>query len=457
VFRILLRRKWLLALIVLLVIAGGTAAYFARRQPQGISVTAEGIQRRDLEAIVSASGKIEPKKTVNISAQTPGRVTRLGVNEGDRVKAGQFLLQIDPVMAESAVRRDEAGVAAANTGLDQSRMQVRSAQANLALARQNMKRQQDLWAGGLTTRETLEKTQSELDVREAELRASEQEVKTREEQLRQQQAGLTSTRHSLAQSRFEAPFNGIVTRRNVEVGENVVIGTMNNAGTVLLTVADMSVIEAEIEVDETDIPLVQLGQVAKVTIDAMEDRSFRGRVTEIGNSPIQATGAQPGAQRTATNFKVVVTLDDQIPDVRPGFTCSAEITTATRQKAVAVPIQALTVRELIYDEKSNIVRQPPRPPRPRFSFGPSVEPSVSANASVELLPGQRREEVEGVFLVRDGRALFMPVKIGIAGERYFEVADGLNEGDRVITGPFDSVRNMFDGDLVRLTEPGQRR
>lgn len=451
------RRKWFWALVVLIIIAGGAATYFARQQPQGARVTAETVQRRDLEAIVSASGKIEPKKTVNISAQGMGRVTQLAVNEGDRVKAGQFLLQIDPVMAESNVRRDEAGVAVATTGLDQSRTQVRSAQANLDLARQNLKRQQELWAGGLTTRETLDKTQSELDVREAELRAREQEVRTREEQVRQQQAGLISTRHSLSQSRFEAPFDGIVTRRNVEVGENVVVGTMNNAGTVLLTVADMSVIEAEVEVDETDIPLVQIGQVAKVTIDAMEDRSFRGRVTEIGNSPIQATGAQPGSQRTATNFKVVVTLDEQIPDVRPGFTCTAEITTATRQKTVSVPIQALTVRELIYDEKGNIVRLPPRPPRPRFSFSRNVEPSVSANASVELLPGQRREEVEGVFLIRDGRAQFMPVKIGIAGERYFEVADGLKEGDRVITGPFDSVRNMFDGDLVQITEPGQRR
>ena len=456
-FRILLRRKWLLVLIALVIIGGGAATYFARQPAKGAQVTAEGIQRRDLEAIVSASGKIDPKKTVNISAQTMGRVTQLAVNEGDRVKAGQFLLQIDPVVAESAVRRDEAGVAAAITGLEQARTQVRSAQANLDLARQNMKRQQELWAGGLTTRETLEKTQSELDVRETELRAREQEIRTREEQLRQQQADLTSTRHSLSQSRFEAPFDGIVTRRNVEVGENVLVGTMNNAGTVLLTVADMSVIEAEVEVDETDIPLVQLGQIAKVTIDAIQDRSFRGRVTEIGNSPIQATGGPPAAQRTATNFKVVVTIDEQVPDVRPGFTCTAEITTATRQQAVAVPIQALTVRELIYDEKGNIVRQPPRPPRPRFSFGRSVEPSVSANATVELLPGQRREEVEGVFLIRDGRAQYIPVKIGIAGERYFEVTDGLKEGDRVITGPFDSVRNMFDGDLVQVTEPGQRR
>ena len=445
------RRKWVLVIIALVIVGGATAAYFSRQREQGAQVNAENVQRRDLEAIVSASGKIEPKKTVNISAQSMGRVTQLAVNEGDRVKAGQFLLQIDPVTAESAVRRDEAGVAAGRTALEQARTNVKTAEANLELARQNSKRQQELWAAGLTTRETFEKTQNELDVRESELRAREQDVRTREEQLRQQLAGLTSTQHNLRQSRFDAPFDGIVTRRNVEVGDTAVVGTMNNPGTVLLTVADMSVIEAEVEVDETDIPLVQMGQPAQVTIDAIADRTFKGRVTEIGNSPIQTTGAQTGGQRTATNFKVVVTLDEQVPEVRPGFTCTAEITTATRQQAVAVPIQALTVRELTYDEKGNIVRIP-RPPKPRFSFGTKVEPAVSASTSTELLPGQRREEVEGVFVIRDGKAEFVPVKLGIAGERYFEVADGLKEGDRVITGPFDSVRNLYDGDQVIVNE-----
>jgi HlyD family secretion protein len=445
------RRKWIFVIVALVIVAAGTAAYFTRQSDQGTRVNAETVQKRDLEAIVSASGKIEPKKTVNISAQSMGRVTRLDVNEGDRVKAGQFLLQIDPVTAESAVRRDEAGVAAARTGLDQARIQVKSAEANLELARQNSKRQQELWSAGLTTRETFEKTQNELEVRETELRAREQEVRTREEQLRQQLAGLTSTQHNLRQSRFEAPFDGIVTRRNVEVGDTAVVGTMNNPGTVLLTVADMSVIEAEVEVDETDIPLVQMGQPAKVTIDAIAGRTFVGRVTEIGNSPIQATGAQTGGQRTATNFKVVITLNEQVPEVRPGFTCTAEITTATRAAAVAVPIQALTVRELVYDDKGNIVRTP-RPPKPRFSWGTKVEPAVSASTSTELLPGQRREEVEGVFLIRDGKAEFVAVKLGIAGERYFEVAGGLKEGDRVITGPFDSVRNLYDGDPVLVNE-----
>ena len=445
------RRKWILVVIALVIIAGSVAAFFARRGEQGVRVSAESVQRRDLEAIVSASGKIDPRKTVNISAQSMGRVTKLAVNEGDRVTAGQFLLQIDPVSAESAVRRDEASVAAARTSLEQARIGVRSAEVNLDLAQQNLKRQQELWEAGLTTRELLEKTQNELEVRETDLRARQQEIHTREEQLQQQLAGLTSTQHSLRQARFEAPFDGIVTRRNVEVGDTAVVGTMNNPGTVLLTVADMSIIEAEIEVDETDIPLVEMGQPARVTIDAIPNRTFKGHVTEIGNSPIQTAGTVPGGQRTATNFKVVVTVDDQIPEVRPGFTCTAEITTATRQQAVAVPIQALSVRELIYDDKGNIIRTP-RPPQPRFRFGPSVEPAVSANTSVELLPGQRREETEGVFLVRDGKALFVPVKLGIAGERYFEVAGGLEEGDRVITGPFDSVRNLYDGDTVIVNE-----
>jgi HlyD family secretion protein len=332
--------------------------------------------------------------------------------------------------------------------LEQTRVQLKSAQASLDLARQSLKRQQELWEGGLTTRENLERAEAEVEVRESDLRAREQEIRTRQEQIRQQQAGLTQSQHSLSQSRFEAPFDGIVTRRNVEEGENVVVGTMNNAGTVLLTIADMSVIEAEVEVDETDIPVVKIGQPAKVTIDAIEGKTYTGHVSEIGNSPIQAAAGQQAGPRTATNFKVVITLDGEIPEVRPGFTCTAEITTSKRPQAVAVPIQALTVRELLYDEKGNVIHEP-RPPKPSgFSFGPNVAPPVSAS-NTEIKPGQKREETEGVFVIRDNKALFVPVKVGIAGERYFEVTSGLQEGDRVITGPFESVRNLYDGDLVK--------
>jgi HlyD family secretion protein len=444
------RRKWIIVVVVLL-IGGGVGAYFVRRGDPGVLVTVETIQKRDLEAIVSASGKIDPKKTVNISAQSMGRVTQLAVREGDRVKAGQFLLQIDPVNAEAAVRRDEASVMGARTGLEQSKASLQSATASLESARQALKRQRELSAAGLTTRESLERAETEVQVRESDLAARDQEIKNRETQLNQQQAGLASSRHTLTQVRFEAPFDGIVTRRNIEEGENVMVGTMNNAGTVLLTVADMSVIEAEVEVDETDIPFVRLGQIAKVTIDAIADKAFTGKVTEIGNSPIQAAGA--GTTRTATNFKVTITIEGQIPDVRPGFTCTAEITTATKPQAISVPIQSMTVRELTYDEKGEIVKEQ-RPPRSRFQFGPAAATPAPA-PSAELKPGYKREEVEGVFVMRDGKAAFATVKTGIAGERYLEVLLGLKAGDQVITGPFDSVRGMFDGDLVRTApRPG---
>jgi HlyD family secretion protein len=198
---------------------------------------------------------------------------------------------------------------------------------------------------------------------------------------------------------------------------------------------------------------VTLGQPARVTIDAVPDRTFRGRVTEIGNSPIQQANQNPTGQQQATNFKVVITLEEEVPDVRPGFTCTAEITTATKANVVSVPIQSLTVREMLFDAKKNLVREPP-PPRPRRFFGrpPAVEPTVTA---AEPPPGHTREEAEGVFVLRDGRAVFMPVKTGIAGERYFEVASGLKPGDQVLTGPFASVRELADGSEVRLAPPRQ--
>jgi HlyD family secretion protein len=237
--------------------------------------------------------------------------------------------------------------------------------------------------------------------------------------------------------------DGIITRRSIEEGETAIVGTMNNAGSVLLTIADMSQLEAEVEVDETDIPAVSLGQMAKITIDAVPDRTFRGHVTEIGNSPIQAATTQTaGQQRQATTFKVVISLDEEVPDVRPGFTCTAEITTATRKGVTAVPIQALTVREMLFDAKKQLVREEPRRRR-----GNNVEPTVSA--STEVPAGHTREETEGVFVLRDGRAVFTPVKTGVAGEQYFEVIEGLKPGDMVITGPFASVRELRDGDQAR--------
>jgi len=452
------RKKVLITVAVLVVAAAAVGANVYFRRETGVTVNAEAIRARDLEAIVSASGKIQPKRQVNISANQMGRVTRLAVEEGQRVKAGQFLLEIDPRQLEGRLQRGEAGVAAAQSGLQQARLAIEqaqtglaSAQTNLVQAQANLKRQQELWKDGLTTRETLERAQNEVSLRESEVKARQQDVRsrqqdvqTREQQIKQEQAGLAETQYSLTQIVISSPMDGIVTRRNIEEGETAVVGTMNNAGSQLLTIADMSVLEAEVEVDETDIPTVELGQSAKIAIDAVPDRTFKGRVTEIGNSPIQAAGAT-GGQRQATTFKVVITIDEDVPDVRPGFTCTAEITTATRKNVVSVPIQALTVREMLFDPKGNMVREDNSSRRRR---GNAVEPTLSA--SNEPPPGHERKETEGVFVLRDGRAVFAPVKTGVAGEQYFEVLDGLKAADQVITGPFASVRALEDGQDVKL-------
>jgi HlyD family secretion protein len=437
------RKKALIILVVVVIGAAVVGANFYFRRQTGVSVNVEALRQRDLESLVSASGKIQPKSQVNISANTTGRVTRLSVQEGERVKKGQFLLEIDPRSLEGQLQRGEASVAAARSSLQQSMTNVEQARALLELAQQTLKRQQELWKDGLTTRQELERAQNDVAVREADLKARQQDIETRQQQIRQEQAGLATTQYNLNQVILTSPMDGLVTRRNIEQGETAVFGTMNNPGTVLLTIADMSMLEAEVEVDETDIPMVSLGQIAKVTIDAIPDRSFRGHVTEIGNSPIQSTGQQTNTQqRQATNFKVVVTIDEPVPDVRPGFTCTAEITTATRKNVLAVPIQSLTVREMLFDNKGTLVHEPP----PKKGRG-SVEPTVSA--STEPPPGHERKEVEGVFLLREGRGVFTPIKTGIAGEKYFEVTDGLKAGDEVITGPFASVRELADGEEVK--------
>jgi HlyD family secretion protein len=447
-------RTWVILIVVVVVLAAaGIGARVYRNANSLPAVTVEPIRTRDLDAIVSASGKIQPKRQVNVSAQTMGRVTRLAVQEGQRVKAGQFLLEIDPKALAGQLERGEASVAAARSSMQQATMAIDQARATLELAQQTLKRQQDLAKDGLTTREALERAQNDVTVREAELRTREQEVETRAEQIKQEQAALSTTRYNLSQVIINSPMDGIVTRRNIEEGENVVLGTMNNAGTVLLTVADMSAIQAEVEVDETDIPTVAIGQPAIVTIDAVPDRMFKGHVTDIGNSPVQAaqTSAANTGQGQATNFKVTVAIDDPVPDVRPGFTCTAEVTTATRKSAVAVPIQSLTVREMLFDEKGTLVHEPPPPVQRRFFGTPAPPPTPPTPPDPP--PGQTRKETEGVFVVRDAKVVFVPVKVGIAGERYFEVLSGLTPGDQVITGPFDSVRQIADGSTVKVNAP----
>jgi len=436
------RNKKILIGAGVVVILGALAfANVKFKRQEGTAVNVETIQQRDLQAIVSASGKIQPQHLVNISADTMGRVTDLAVEEGDRIKKGQFLMQIDPRLLASAAQQAEASLAAAGSQMEQLRVASESAKAALKLAQEASNRQQQLWKQGLTTKEALDTAENQLKMRQADANSADKQIETQKLRMRQEQASFESAKYSLSKVRIQSPIDGIVTRRNIEEGETVVVGTMNNAGTVLLTIADMAVIEAQVEVDETDIPSVSLGQPAKITIDAMPGKTFTGKVTEIGNSPIQTTTASSSAT-TATNFLVKVTIAEVIPDLRPGFTCTADITTATRKSVVSVPIQATTVREVVVDKDGKMVREPQQDnKRPRRMN--SVEAS-------ELKPGQSRKELEGVFIVKDNKAEFAPVKTGIAGEKYFEVLNGVKPGDQVIVGPFASVRELADGTAVKI-------
>ena len=429
-------RKILIAVIAVIIIGGviGSALWF--RRSTAPTVTVEVIKMRDLEAIVSASGKIQPKRFVNISADNSGRVVNLAVNEGDRVTTGQFLMQIDPRSLRTRVESGQAALSANEAALDQARQGVETARVQLANAQQSLTRQEGLWKAQLTTREALERAQNDVKIAQSTLAEREKQATTQQVRLGQDRASLASAQYDLSKVRIESPIDGIVTRRNIQEGETAVVGTMNNAGTVLLTVADMSVIQAEVEVDETNIPYVAVGQPAKITIDAIPDHVFKGHVTEIGNSPIQATGAGASTQQ-ATNFKVVVVLDEQVKDVRPGFTCTADITTATRKNVAAVPIPAVAVRELIYDANGKIVKPP---------SGTQKKSTAPTTTVAELEPGQTRKETDGVFVVRAGKVEFVPLKIGIAGDRYFEVLSGAKAGDEVVTGPYNNVRGKTAGD-----------
>jgi len=435
------KKKWLIGIGIIVVLAALAYANMGLNRPTGTQVTVEKIEARDLESIVSASGKIQPKRSINISAETMGKVMNLHVREGDLVKKGQLLLQIDSKNLEANVQNREASLASAKLQLEQTRGQIDNSKVALKEAEDTLKRQEQMFKNGLLPRDQWERVTNDVARQKTNLIVSEQSMRTQEQRIKQEEANLESARYDLNKLRVIAPMDGIVTRRNIEEGETAVVGTMNNAGTVLLTIADLSVIETEIEVDETDIPFIKIGQPAKVKIDALPDQEFPGKVTEVGNSPIQASAGQ----QRATNFKVVVTIDGAVPNVRPGFACTAVITTATRKSVVSVPIQAMTLREIVVDEKGEVVPTPtPIPGSAAATLGRAAGPA-------ELKPGQKRKEIEGVFSPKDGRAVFVAVKTGIAGEKYFEVLSGLKAGEEVITGPFASVRTLREGDQIRVT------
>lgn len=390
----------------------GTAAIISvnRGQSRGVEVRMEAVDRRDLEATVTASGNIRALRSVDMSSDISARVASLDVQEGADVAAGQVLLRLDRTQLEAARSRAEAA-------LSQTRAQAAQQAANLVQAERDYQRISNLWARDslLVSRQQVEDQETSLDVARANAEASEFAVA-------QAQASLAEAEDRLSKTVFRAPMSGRVTRLNVEEGETVVVGTMNNPGSLVLTISDLSVVEVVVQVDETDVPKLALGDSGRVQIDAFPGRSFRGVVTEIGNSAIRPPGQQQQGQQQAIDFEVVLTLDPTEEQLRPDLSATAEIITETRLNALAVPIIAMTIR------------------------------SDSTVASADSVTGAASADVEGVFLVRDGTASFQRVDIGIAGREHFEVLSGLSEGDTVVAGPYQLIRQLRDGDPVQRQE-----
>ncbi len=398
------RKKLLIVLAVVLGIGAIVVANLQSRREKSVKVTIDKVKKQDLTSIISASGEVKPKKNINISAQVPGRIIKIGVEEGQEVKAGDFLLKLDATQYEANADRDQNFIRAANADLIQ-------AEARLQRDKNTLERVKQLYADDLLSKEQLEAAQANFDVTAAQTNAMRFQIK-------QAEASLKSTMDNLAKTTYGSPIDGIITSLRVEEGEVAIIGTMNNPGTVLLTIADLSVMEVEIEVDETDVVGVALGQSANVRVDAFPDTVFKGKVTEIGSSAIQRTTGISTTQESK-DFKVVVTLDNPDRKLKPGLSASADVIVAEKTQSLAVPISSLVLRD---------------------------KPDVDKNA-----PGSAREE-EGVYTVEGGRVKFVPVGKGITGGMMIEITSGLQDGQEIVTGPYASLRELKDGVLVKPEE-----
>jgi len=417
-------RIWLVATLVVLAIGGLVAFRINKKKHEGTEVRLEQVGRRDLVSSVTASGKIEAKTTVDISADITGRIIDISVREGDLVKRGQFLLQIDPAQYQAAVARAHGVVSSTEATLLQTK--ATRDQEQRAWNRTSQLKQ---LGEDLITPEAVEQARTALDVAEANFQAT-------KAQLEQARASLQESKDNLAKTRLTSPIAGRVVRLAVEEGEVAVPGTFSRETGLLMTVADLSVILAKVQVDETDVVRLTQNDSVEVTIDAYRDTTFWGRVTKVSHSAkLTPTETASGSSDRAVDFDVEITLRNPPPDIRPDLSCTARIITDTRARALSIPIIALTVRE--HEKIPN-----------ESEGGPPVD---------TLRARFKKKEAEGVFVVRNGVATFRPVKTGVAGEEYFEVMDGLREGETIVGGTYQAIRDLKDGARVRQADTTKAR
>lgn len=410
------RTKWLV-LGGLVLVAGTTVGMTAmKRGNKAVEVRIEAVESRDLIASVTASGQVRPQTKVDVSSDITGKIVNLAVREGQMVSRGQFLLEIDAQQAEASVQRAEAALASAKAQEAQSRANLLQAQRTLDRNEQIKKTNSQL-----VSDEQMEQFRTQVEVASAVVEAS-------RHQVAQAEALLKDARQALGKTKLYAPMAGRVTRLNVEAGETAIMGTLNKDAATLLTISDMSVLETRVKVDETDVARINIGDSAVVQIDAFPDTTFTGRVTKISNSAVRAAGQMQAADQ-AVDYEVTIQLLNVPAETRPDFSATAKVITDSRTNVLSVPIIALTVRE-----------------------NENMTPGDTATGLAKARPAKEigKKDVEGVFIVgADNKVTFRPVKVGIAGEKHFEVLNGLKPGEKIVAGTYQAIRELKDGTLVR--------
>jgi HlyD family secretion protein len=405
--------------IAVVIVAGlGAAGVIAKNKNSNKAATVkiEAVEARDLVASVTASGQVRPRTKVDVSADITGRIIKLSVKEGDQVTEGQFLLQIDPQQFEAALQRSLAALAS-------SKAQFAQARANFIQAKRNYDRSAEIKKATptLISDEQLEQLKTQVEVNQALSDASKFSVE-------QSEAAVRDARFSLSRTTILAPMSGRITRMNIENGETAIQGTLNRDAATLLTISDLSVLETKIKVDETDVSRIKLGDSAVVQIDAFPDTTFVGRVVRIANSSVKAAAAG-GAADQAVDYEVVVQLVNAPQETRPDFSATAKVITDVRPQVLSIPIIALTVRE---------------------------DSAIMSGDTAQGVGGRKpqkqlgKRDIEGVFVVNASNIVsFRPVKVGIAGDRFFEVLGGLKKGDRIVSGTYQAIRELRDGATVK--------
>lgn len=413
-------RKILVGVIVVAILGTAATLSISQRGDRGVEVRFSTVSRRDLVETVTASGNIRAGRVVDISSDVSARVASLHIREGDDVVAGQILLRLDPT-------RFDAQVASARASLNQARSNVAQQAANHVRMERDFNRLSALFQRDslLVKRQLLEDAQTNLDVAGHQLDGATFGVA-------QAEASLEEAEDQLSKTVFVAPISGKITRLNIEEGETVIVGTMNNPGSLVLTISELETVEAVVQVDETDIPYVSLGDSAVLELDAFPNQLFAGVVTEIGNSAIRPPSSTAASGQTAAiDFEVVIVMGNPPGGVRPDLSTTADIITSMSKNALAIPIIALTVRES--DDED----------------APAPDPNAVQRESGPASTRPEDLDVEGVLLVRDGVVTFTPVEVGITGQEYFEIVSGVQEGDTLVAGPYQRIRELKTGDAVR--------